>query len=46
MDDKCYRRLLALLGVSYREHKTNEYLTSLDLIVNYKALLSWFGHVC
>ena len=52
-ENKCYR---SMLGISYREHKTNEYVWQkvsilagpqeplLSTITRRK--LSWFGHVC
>ena len=50
---KCYRRML---GMSYTEHKTNEYVSQqvdildgrqeLSLSTIKRCKLSWFGHVC
>ena len=52
-ESKCYMRML---GISYREHKTNEYVwQQVDILVRRQELLlstfkrrrlSWFGHVC
>ena len=52
-ENKCYRRML---GKSYRDHKTNEYVwQQVDIIAGRHKLLlsavkrlkvSWFSHVC
>ena len=52
-EHKCYRRLL---GASYREHKTNEYVRQqisvlakrqeFLLSIVKRRKLSWFGHIC
>ena len=52
-EDKCYRRML---GISYRENKTNEYVwqqvcillgpQELLLSTVKRRKLSWLGHVC
>jgi hypothetical protein len=52
-ENKCFRRML---GISYREHKTNEYVwqqvsilagpQELLLSTVKRRKLSWFGHVC
>ena len=52
-ENKCYRRMLV---VSYRQHKTNEYVwQQVSILAGCHALLlttvrrrklSWFGHVC
>ena len=52
-ENKCFRRML---GISYREHKTNEYVwqevsilagpQELLLSIVKRRKLSWFGHVC
>ena len=52
-ENKCYR---SMLGISYREHKTNEYVWQLvDILARRQELLlstvkrrklSWLGHVC
>ena len=52
-ENKYHRRML---GISYREHKTNEYVRQqVDILAGHQDLLlptvkrrnlSWFGHVC
>ena len=43
-ENKCYRRMI---DISYREHKTNEYvLQELLLSTVKRRKSSWFGHGC
>ena len=53
-ENKCYRRII---GISYKEHKTNKYVWQLVNIlagrqklllstIKRRRKLSWFGHVC